>query len=125
MKPPYSDKPGNGRQTNPSTHQKKGPVDIVQHKPDPIAVALYHDGRNAPKITARGEAELAEEIIEIARAFAVPTFEQTELAQTLYAMELNDEVPEPLYVAVAEIISLAYMLEGRTPGDPRPTRSET
>jgi flagellar biosynthesis protein len=125
MKPPSSDKPGNGRPINSSTHQKKGAVDIVQHKPDPIAVALYYDGRNAPKITARGEAELAEEIIEIARAFAVPTFEQTELAQTLYAMELNDEVPEPLYVAVAEIISLAYMLEGRTPGDTRPTRSET
>jgi flagellar biosynthesis protein len=125
MKPPSSDKPGNGRPTNSSTHQKKGAVDIVQHKPDPIAVALYYDGRNAPKITARGEAELAEEIIEIAQAFAVPTFEQTELAQTLYAMELNDEVPEPLYVAVAEIISLAYMLEGRTPGNPRPTRRET
>jgi flagellar biosynthesis protein len=104
---------------NPKTYSQK-PV-----KSDAIAIALYYDGRNAPKITARGEAELAEEIIEIARAFAVPTFEQTELAQTLYAMELNDEVPEPLYVAVAEIISLAYMLEGRMPGDPRPDRSET
>jgi len=101
------------------------PHEPAHNKPDPIAVALYYDGRSAPRITARGEAELAEEIIEIARAFAVPTFEQTELAQTLYQMELNDEVPEPLYVAVAEIISLAYMLESRMPGEPRPTRSET
>lgn len=91
-------------------------------KPDALAVALYYDGRNAPRITAKGEAALAEEIIAIASAFAVPTFEQTELAQTLYKMELNDEVPEQLYIAVAEIIAFAYLLEDRTPGDPRPVR---
>ena len=90
---------------------------------DALAVALYYDGQNAPRITAKGQADLAEEIIAIAEAFAVPTFAQTELAQTLYAMDLNDEIPEPLYIAVAEIISFAYLLEGRKPGDPRLDRS--
>ena len=88
-----------------------------------LAVALYYDGQNAPRVTAKGESDLAREIMAIAEAFAVPMFRQSELAQTLYQLELNDEVPEPLYVAVAEIIAFAYQLEGRFPGDgKRPQR---
>ena len=89
----------------------------------PRAVALYYDGKTAPRLTAKGEDELAEEIIAIAEAFQVPTYEQSDLAQLLYNLDLNDEVPQALYVTVAEILSLAYRLEGRTPGDnQRPTR---
>ena len=93
-------------------------------KRENLAVALYYDGQNAPKITAKGQSDLADEIIAIAQAFAVPTFAQTELAQTLYQMELNDEVPEPLYIAVAEIIAFAYLLENRQPGDPPLSRAK-
>ena len=53
----------------------------------------------------------------IAEAFDVPTFQQGDLTHLLYELELNDEIPEALYVAVAEIISFAYMVAGRTPWD--------
>jgi type III secretion system FlhB-like substrate exporter len=35
----------------------------------------------------------------------------------LYRLDLNEEVPPALYIAVAEILSFAYMLAGRTPWD--------
>jgi flagellar biosynthesis protein len=90
------------------------------------AVALYYDGTSAPRLTAKGEDELAEEIIAIAEAFQVPTFEQSDLAQLLYNLDLNEEIPQALYVTVAEILSLAYRLEDRTPGDgQRPMRVKT
>jgi flagellar biosynthesis protein len=84
---------------------------------DKKAVALKYDGNSAPRLTAKGEADLAEEIMAIAEAFDVPTFQQGELAELLYRLDLNEEVPPALYIAVAEILSFAYMLAGRTPWD--------
>lgn len=81
------------------------------------AVALKYDGFSAPKLTAKGEDDLAREIMAIAEAFDVPTFQQGDLTELLYQLDLNEEIPEALYVAVAEIISFAYMLAGRTPWD--------
>ena len=81
------------------------------------AVALKYDGFSAPKLTAKGDEALAREIIAIAEALDVPTFQQSDLAELLYELDLNEEIPEALYVAVAEIISFAYMLAGRTPWD--------
>lgn len=79
------------------------------------AVALKYDGITAPKLTAKGEDELAREIMAIAEAFEVPTFQQGDLTELLYQLDLNEEIPEALYVAVAEIISFAFILAGRTP----------
>ena len=79
------------------------------------AIALKYDGTGAPKLTAKGEDSLAREIMDIAGAFSVPTFQQSDLADLLYQLELNDEIPQALYVAIAEIISFAYMLVGKTP----------
>jgi flagellar biosynthesis protein len=84
---------------------------------DKKAVALKYDGQSAPRLTAKGEDDLAREIMAIAEAFDVPTFQQGDLTHLLYELELNDEIPEALYVAVAEIISFAYMVAGRTPWD--------
>lgn len=81
------------------------------------AIALKYDGISAPKVTAKGEADLAREIMAIAEAFDVPTFQQSELAELLYRLDLNEEVPPALYIAVAEIMSFAYQLAGRTPWD--------
>jgi flagellar biosynthesis protein len=81
------------------------------------AVALKYDRQSAPKLTAKGEDDLAREIMAIAEAFDVPTFQQGDLTELLYQLDLNEEIPEALYVAVAEIISFAYMLAGRTPWD--------
>ena len=93
----------------------------MQHThPDKKAVALKYDGLGAPKLTAKGEDDLAREIMAIAEAFDVPTFQQHDLTELLYQLDLNEEIPEALYVAVAEIISFAYMLSGRTPWDTLP-----
>lgn len=88
------------------------------------AIALKYDGTSAPKVKAKGEDDLAREIMEIAEAFSVPMFQQSDLADLLYHLDLNDEIPEALYLAVAEIISFAYMLAGKTPdGFEEKTRS--
>jgi len=81
----------------------------------PKAVALKYDEVTAPKITAKGEADLAQEIINIAHQHGVPLYENKELVNILAMLDLGEEIPEVLYRVIAEIIAFAYYLQGKTP----------
>ncbi|HEB99933.1 MAG TPA: hypothetical protein ENJ05_10555 [Thiotrichales bacterium] len=83
--------------------------------PPDIAVALQYDGERAPRVTARGHGELAARIVEIAREHDIPLQENPVLIQALAQVELGEEIPPALYLAVAEIIAFAYHLSGKTP----------
>jgi flagellar biosynthesis protein len=79
------------------------------------AVALYYDGKNAPHVSAKGTGEVAEQIIAIAQEHGVPLCDNSSLVDLLVTIELGDEIPEALYIAVAYIIAFAYQLEGKIP----------
>lgn len=80
-----------------------------------MAVALSYDEVNAPRVTAKGGGELAQQIYEIARKHNVPLQENRELVQLLSKLELGEEIPAALYLAVAEVIAFAYYLKGKFP----------
>ena len=82
-----------------------------------IAVALLYDKVRAPKVIAKGRDELAKSIIDIARESEVPVSEDELLAETLSRLELNDEIPESLFRAVAIVLAWVYRLQGKTPWD--------
>lgn len=79
------------------------------------AIALSYDGSNAPSLTAKGDDELAEAILAIAREYEVPIYENAELVRLLARLELGDAIPEPLYRTIAEIIAFAWYLKGKRP----------
>lgn len=79
------------------------------------AVALYYDGKNAPHVSAKGTGAVAEQIITIANEHGVPLCDNAALVDLLVTLELGDEIPEALYIAVAYIIAFAYQLEGKIP----------
>ncbi|MFJ2389963.1 EscU/YscU/HrcU family type III secretion system export apparatus switch protein [Pseudomonas koreensis] len=79
------------------------------------AIALKYDGNHAPTLTAKGDEELAEEILRIARDCEVPIYENAELVRLLARMELGDSIPEELYRTIAEIIAFAWNLKGKFP----------
>jgi flagellar biosynthesis protein len=86
-----------------------GPVseDITQ------AIALKYDGKNAPKVTAKGYDEIAKRIYELAREHDVPMHEDAELAALLSRLDIGDEIPRELYIAIAEVIAFAYLISGK------------
>ena len=90
------------------------------------AIALKYDGTHAPTLTAKGDEELAEEILRIARDYEVPIYENAELVKLLARMELGDSIPEELYRTIAEIIAFAWNLKGKFPAgqDPDAPRVE-
>ena len=62
-------------------------------------------------MVATGEGAVAERILEHAHAAGVPVREDPALAAALASMSLGREVPEELWMAVAEILVWAYGLE--------------
>ena len=81
----------------------------------PLAVALEYDGDSAPRVTAKGRDTLAEQILQIARQHNIPIQENQPLASLLANIELGEEIPESLYLAVAQVIAFAYHLSGKLP----------
>lgn len=86
-----------------------------KHKSKKRAVALHYDGEHAPHVTARGTGTIADEIITVAREHGIPLREDDELIAMLAQLDLGDEVPEELYVVVAEVLAFAYFVTGRVP----------
>ncbi|QQZ34841.1 EscU/YscU/HrcU family type III secretion system export apparatus switch protein [Pseudomonas sp. SK2] len=79
------------------------------------AIALSYDGQNAPTLSAKGEDELAEAILALAREHEVPIYENAELVRLLARLELGEQIPEALYLTIAEIIAFAWQLRGKVP----------
>jgi flagellar biosynthetic protein FlhB len=88
-------------------------ADVVVTNPTHFAVALqYTDGEmRAPKVVAKGVNLVAARIREIAAENNVPLLEAPPLARALYHnVELNQEIPGPLYGAVAEVLAWVFQL---------------
>ena len=82
--------------------------------PRRLAVALAYDGTAAPRVTAKGQGPIADTIIETARSAGVPVEENALLAQALATVELDDQIPEELYKAAAQVIGFVLGLRRRS-----------
>jgi len=76
------------------------------------AVALKYDYNTAPIVAAKGSGLLAERIMEVAKENDVVLHQSPELVEMLSTLELGEEIPESLYLAVAEIIAFAHNIKG-------------
>jgi flagellar biosynthetic protein FlhB len=88
-------------------------ADVVVTNPTHYAVALkYSDGQQgAPRVVAKGADEVAAKIREMAREHKVALLEAPALARALYKhTEIDDEIPEKLYSAVAEVLAYVFQL---------------
>jgi flagellar biosynthesis protein len=77
----------------------------------PLAVALHYRTEKAPRVVAKGGGEIAARIIATAKDHGVPLQEDPALAAALAKLDLNEEIPRELYVAVAEVLRFVWSLE--------------
>ncbi len=92
-----------------------GEADVVITNPTHFAVALrYEPTKGAPKVVARGADGMAQRIRATAEDHGVPIVESPPLARTLYrACRIDEEIPAPLFQAVATVLAFIRRLEGR------------
>ena len=79
------------------------------------AAALHYDAdrSGAPQVVAAGSGIVAERIIALAREHGVPIHDDAGLAEALARLQLEAQVPEELWKAVAEALVWAYRLTAR------------
>lgn len=82
------------------------------------AVGLrYHHGEDErPFVVSRGEGVVAEEILRYAREHQIPIKQDRGLVDTLIKLDYMQEIPEELFMLVAEVMVFAYQTLGKEPG---------
>ncbi len=93
--------------------QRVPEADVVLTNPVHLAVALKYEPseRNAPFVVAKGARLIAEKIKRIAVESRVPIVENPPLTQAIYkAVDIDEEIPEEFYEAVAEILAYVYAM---------------
>lgn len=92
-------------------------ADVVITNPTHFAVALKYDTSKhaAPMLVAKGQDNVAFNIRNVAEQNNVPIVRNPPLARALYdTAELDEQIPEEHFKAVAEVIAYVYKLKGRT-----------
>ena len=74
------------------------------------AVALHYDEASdaAPRVLAKGQGDIAERIIALAREHNIPLHEDHDLVRLLGVLDLDIEIPPALYRALAEVLAHVY-----------------
>lgn len=89
-------------------------ADVIVTNPSHYAVALQYDQNSdsAPKLVAKGVDLIAAQIRNAAIGADVPLVASPPLARALYySTELDQEIPQGLYMAVAQILAYVYQLK--------------
>ncbi|MCQ2740596.1 MAG: EscU/YscU/HrcU family type III secretion system export apparatus switch protein [Alphaproteobacteria bacterium] len=98
-----------------STNKNNDTSSFSTSSDENYAVALgYDEEKNAaPIVLAKGQGDIAEKIIEIARENNIEIRQDGDLLQVLKAVNINQEIPVEAFAAVAEIISYIYRQNAR------------
>ena len=81
------------------------------------ALALKYGQNITPIVSAKGEAEVALEMIAQARRYGVFITEDPRLLALLSQLQVDQEIPPELYRTVSVILSWVYWLKNMRPGD--------
>ena len=121
------------RQTQMSMAQRRmmeevPQADVVITNPTHFSVAIKYDQEKmrAPVVVAKGADYVAFEIRRIAQESNVTMLSAPPLARAVYfSTELNEEIPEGLYVAVAQVLAYVFQLKKVGPrGASRPFNAD-
>ncbi|MFC1551461.1 EscU/YscU/HrcU family type III secretion system export apparatus switch protein [Candidatus Latescibacterota bacterium] len=86
-------------------------------KPRKSAAALrYKEGKDhAPRLVAKGMGDIAEKIIAAAENAGVPVHEDPDLLALLMTLDIQETIPQEMYLAVAEVLAFIYKMNNTIP----------
>ncbi len=79
------------------------------------AVALQYDQQKntAPKVLASGSGLTAENILQKAKEAGIYIQQDSDLVELLSKIPIGEEIPETMYLAIAEVLSFVYSVNER------------
>jgi flagellar biosynthetic protein FlhB len=95
---------------------------VVVTNPTHLAIAIeYRKGMNAPKVLAKGAHYSAQRIVALARQHNIPVVQNIPLARAIFKrIDIDQEIPPDLYLAMAEVLAYVYRLKGMVPQAAQP-----
>ncbi|MBU1340097.1 MAG: EscU/YscU/HrcU family type III secretion system export apparatus switch protein [Proteobacteria bacterium] len=78
-----------------------------------VALKYDHESGIAPKVTAKGKGQVAHKIIELAKKHDIPIKDDPDLVEVLSSLEIDEEIPSEIYVAVAELLAFVYSMNSK------------
>jgi flagellar biosynthetic protein FlhB len=90
-------------------------ADVVVTNPTHLAIVIKYNREEmvAPQVIAKGQRLFAEYIRQLAEEYEIPIVRNIPLAWSLIELEIGDEIPEDLYLTVAEVLTFVYRLKER------------
>ncbi|MCO7126008.1 EscU/YscU/HrcU family type III secretion system export apparatus switch protein [Sporolactobacillus shoreicorticis] len=76
-----------------------------------VALTYINGSDQAPHVSAKGEGEIAQRIIDQARKHDIPIQQDPALVSMLGKLDLNQMIPQELYQTVAEIFAFIYTID--------------
>ena len=89
---------------------------VIITNPTHISIAIRYEREkdSTPIVVAKGADVLAMKIREIAKEHDIPIIENVPLARLIYReVEVDQEIPEEMYQAVAEVLVAVYKIKNR------------
>ena len=72
------------------------------------AIALRYQPHDLPRVVAKGNGRVAQQIIQTAELAGVPIHQDPALAQALSALDIQQAIPRALFSAVAQVLIFAF-----------------
>jgi flagellar biosynthesis protein len=90
---------------------------MEEHSAKKKAVALRYDRKkdDAPTVVAKGQGKIAQKIIDLAKAHDIPIKDDPDLIEVLASLDIDQEIPSEIYVAVAELLAFVYSANEKKP----------
>ncbi len=71
------------------------------------AVAIEYSG-DIPTVIAKAQGILVNKVLEIAENHDIPVFNDNDLTEVLSGLDINKDIPETLFKAIAEVLAFCY-----------------
>lgn len=92
-------------------------ADNLKQQKKAVALNYVRGQEDAPRVSVKGEGDIAKRIIEKAREYNIPIQEDEALVSMLYGLDLNEMIPAELYGAVAEVFTFIYKMDEQSRHD--------
>lgn len=102
-------------------------ADVVITNPTHYSVAIKYnqESSDAPVMVAKGADVMAIKIREVANEYDVPILSSPALARAIYFnTEIGEQIPEGLFMAVAQVLAHVYQLKRLKTSEPQPELAE-
>jgi len=83
------------------------------HRKKAVALRYRPDKESAPRVTAKGTGRIAERIIKVAQDNGIPIKDDPDLIEVLSKLDIEEQIPPNVYIAVAELLAFVYAMNGK------------